>query len=86
KGDQGATIPQGEVSFSSSDNTLPTVSEVKALGTKVIKVTFSEPVIAPSSSNFQLDDKAFTGSVTQGANQREVILRDYTGGISVGAH
>lgn len=86
KGDQGAAIPQGEVSFSSSDNTLPTVSEVKALGTKVIKVTFSEPVIAPSSSNFQLDDKAFTGSVTQGANQREVILRDYTGGISVGAH
>ncbi|WP_052759769.1 S-layer homology domain-containing protein [Paenibacillus sp. DMB20] len=86
KGDKGATIPQGEVSFTSSDNTLPTVTEVKALGTKVIKVTFSEPVISPTSSNFQLDDKAFTGSVSQGANQREVILKDYTGGISVGAH
>ncbi|SMF67076.1 S-layer homology domain-containing protein [Paenibacillus uliginis N3/975] len=86
KGEQGATIPQGEVSFSSSDNTLPTVTEVKALGTKVIKVTFSEPVIAPSSSNFQLDDKMFSGTVTQGPNQREVILKDYTGGISVGAH
>lgn len=86
KNDSGSVLPQGEVSFTSSDNTLPTVTEVKALGTKVIKVTFSEPVIAPSSSNFQLDDKAFAGSVTQGANQREVILRDYTGGISVGAH
>ncbi|MGG4344534.1 S-layer protein [Paenibacillus lautus] len=86
KGEQGSTLPQGEVSFTSSDNTLPTVTEVKALGTKVIKVTFSEPVIAPSSSNFQLDDKMFSGTVTQGPNQREVILRDYTGGISVGAH
>ncbi|MDM5281307.1 S-layer homology domain-containing protein [Paenibacillus silvae] len=86
KSSTGTVLPQGEVSFTSADNTLPTVTEVKALGTKVIKVTFSEPVVAPSSSNFQLDDKAFVGSVTQGANQREVILRDYTGSISEGAH
>lgn len=86
KGENGSVLPQGEVSFRSSDNTLPTVTEVKALGTKVIKVTFSEPVVAPTSSNFQLDDKAFVGSVTQGANLREVILRDFTGSISEGAH
>jgi len=86
KSSASTVLPQGEVSFTTSDNVLPTVSEVKALGTKVIKVTFSEPVVAPSSSNFQLDDKAFVGSVTQGANQREVILRDYTGTITVGAH
>lgn len=86
KGEQGSTIPQGEVSFSSADNTLPTVSEVKGLGTKVIKVTFSEPVVAPTSSNFQLDDKAFVGSVTQGENKREVILKNYTGELSVGTH
>ncbi|MEY8739636.1 S-layer homology domain-containing protein [Bacillales bacterium AN1005] len=86
KSSTGTVLPQGEVSFTSSDNTLPTVAEVKALGTKVIKVTFSEPVVAPTSSNFQLDDKAFVGSVTQGANQREVILRDFTGSISEGAH
>ena len=86
KSSTGTVLPQGEVSFTSADNTLPTVAEVKALGTKVIKVTFSEPVVAPTSSNFQLDDKAFVGSVTQGANQREVILRDYTGSISEGAH
>lgn len=86
KSSTGTVLPQGEVSFTSADNVLPTVTEVKALGTKVIKVTFSEPVVAPSSSNFQLDDKAFVGSVTPGANQREVILRDYTGTISEGAH
>ncbi|RAR39804.1 S-layer homology domain-containing protein [Paenibacillus sp. MDMC362] len=86
KNNTGSVLPQGEVSFTVTDNTLPTVTEVKALGTKVIKVTFSEPVVAPTSSNFQLDDKAFVGSVTQGANQREVILRDYTGSIAVGAH
>lgn len=86
KSSTGTVLPQGEVSFTSADNTLPTVTEVKALGTKVIKVTFSEPVVAPASTNFQLDDKAFVGSVTQGANQREVILRDYTGTISEGAH
>lgn len=86
KGESGSVLPQGEVSFTSSDNTLPTVTEVKALGTKVIKVTFSEPIVSPSSSNFQLDDKGFVGSVKLGPDQREVILRDYTGNISVGTH
>lgn len=86
KGESGSVLPQGEVSFTSSDNTLPTVTEVKALGTKVIKVTFSEPIVSPSSSNFQLDDKGFVGSVKLGPDQREVILKDYTGNISVGTH
>ncbi|UNK18086.1 S-layer homology domain-containing protein [Paenibacillus sp. N3/727] len=86
KGENGSVLPQGEVSFASSDNTLPTVTEVKALGTKVIKVTFSEPIKTPTSSNFQLDEKAYVGNVTLGANEREVILRDYTGTISEGAH
>ncbi|MDT9720428.1 S-layer homology domain-containing protein [Paenibacillus sp. ClWae2A] len=86
KSSTGTTVPQGEVSFTSADNVLPTVTEVKALGTKVIKVTFSEPIKAPVSSNFQLDDKAYVGNVTLGANDREVILRDYTGTISEGAH
>ncbi|WP_458124316.1 S-layer homology domain-containing protein [Paenibacillus sp. Z3-2] len=86
KSSTGTVVPQGEVSFTSADNVLPTVTEVKALGTKAIKVTFSEPIKAPTSSNFQLDDKAFVGSVTLGANEREVILRDYTGTISAGDH
>ncbi|SEL31557.1 S-layer homology domain-containing protein [Paenibacillus sp. cl141a] len=86
KNDSGTVLPQGELSFTVSDNTLPAVTEVKALGTKVIKVTFSEPIVSPSSSNFQLDDKAFVGNVKLGPDQREVILRDYTGNISVGTH
>lgn len=86
KGESGSVLPQGEVSFTSSDNTLPTVSEVKGLGTAAIKVTFSEPVLAPVASNFQLDDKTFVGSVTQGADKREVILKSYTGAISAGTH
>lgn len=86
KSSTGTVVPQGEVSFTSADNVLPTVTEVKALGTKVIKVTFSEPIKTPASSNFQLDDKAYVGNVTLGANDREVILRDYTGTISEGAH
>lgn len=86
KNDSGSVLPQGELSFTVSDNTLPAVTEVKALGTKVIKVTFSEPIVSPSSSNFQLDDKAFVGNVKLGPDQREVILRDYTGNISVGTH
>lgn len=86
KSSTGTVLPQGEVAFTVSDNTLPQVTEVKALGTKVIKVTFSEPIVKPSSSNFQLDDKTFTGSVEISNNLREVILRDYTGGFAVGPH
>jgi trimeric autotransporter adhesin len=86
KNDSGSVLPQGELSFTVSDNSLPAVTEVKALGTKVIKVTFSEPIVSPTSSNFQLDDKAFVGNVKLGPDQREVILRDYTGNISVGTH
>lgn len=82
----GKVLSTQDVKFTSADNTLPTVSEVKALGNKAIKVTFSEPVKNVASSNFQLDDKAFVGSVTKGANEREVILKDYTGNYAVGAH
>lgn len=82
----GKVLSTQDVKFTSADNTLPTVSEVKALGNKAIKVTFSEPVKNVASSNFQLDDKAFVGSVTKGANEREVILKDYTGNVAVGTH
>ena len=86
KSQNGTVLPQSEQSFSSSDNTLPTVTEVKALGNKAIKVTFSEPVISPTSNNFQLDDKTFVGSVTLGNNAREVVLKDYSGNLALGAH
>lgn len=81
-----ATLSTASVKFTSADNTLPTATEVKALGNKAIKVTFSEPVRTVNSNNFRLDDKAFVGNVAKGANEREVILKDYAGSLAIGAH
>lgn len=81
-----ATLSTASVKFTSADNTLPTATEVKALGNKAIKVTFSEPVKTVAANNFRLDDKAFLGKVDKGANEREVILKDYAGNLSIGAH
>lgn len=79
-------LSTASVKFTSADNTLPTVAEVKSLGKKAIKVTFSEPVRNVTSSNFRLDDKTFVGSTVKGANEREYILKDYTGDFTIGAH
>lgn len=81
-----AVLSTASVKFTSSDNTLPTVAEVKSLGKKAIKVTFSEPVRNVTSSNFRLDDKTFVGSTTKGANEREYILKDYAGDFTIGEH
>lgn len=81
-----AVLSTASVKFTSADNVLPTASEVKALGNKAIKVTFSEPVRNVAANNFRLDDKAFVGNVAKGANEREVILKDYAGSLSIGAH
>jgi hypothetical protein len=81
-----AVLSTASVKFTSADNTLPTVTEVKALGNKAIKVTFSEPLRNVVANNFRLDDKAFVGNVNKGANEREVILKDYAGSLTIGAH
>eukprot|EP01113_Clastostelium_recurvatum_P000707 TRINITY_DN10320_c0_g1_i1.p1 TRINITY_DN10320_c0_g1~~TRINITY_DN10320_c0_g1_i1.p1 ORF type:complete len:1208 (-),score=22.96 TRINITY_DN10320_c0_g1_i1:44-3667(-) len=86
KSSTGTVLSTSSVKFTSADNTLPTVSEVKALGNKAIKVTFSEPVRNVASNNFQLNDKTFVGSVDKGANEREVILKDYAGNLPIGSH
>lgn len=73
------------VAFTPVDNTLPEVSEVKSLGTKAVKVTFSEPVKAATATNFKLDGKSYFGSVSEGT--RSVILKPYTASdLAVGAH
>ncbi|WP_442602590.1 S-layer homology domain-containing protein [Paenibacillus sp. KN14-4R] len=78
-------INQSEVVFSPLDNTLPTVESVVALGTSALKVVFSEPVKAATSSNFKVDDKYFNGSVT--VSGREVVLRAFDSTtLAVGAH
>jgi len=78
-------VDASNVAFTPVDNTLPEVSEVKSLGTKAVKVTFSEPVKTATSANFKLDGKSFFGSVSEGS--RSVILKPYsTTDLSVGAH
>ncbi len=58
---------------------------MKSLGTKAIKVTFSEPVEKATSGNFQVDGKSFYGSATQ--ESREIILTPYDSAtLSVGEH
>ncbi|MDO3412096.1 S-layer homology domain-containing protein [Saccharibacillus sp. CPCC 101409] len=80
-----ATINSSAITFRPLDNVLPTVSAVTGLGTKAVKVTFSEPVRNVNSGNFTLDGAAFNGSVTEGATSREYILRPYTA-FTTGTH
>lgn len=79
-------ISAKEVEFSVVDNEIPTVSEVKSLGTKSVKVVFSEPVRLPEQRNFELDGKAYFGKITQ-PTSRSVILTPYnTSALAVGEH
>ncbi|WP_083923596.1 beta strand repeat-containing protein [Saccharibacillus kuerlensis] len=80
-----ATINSGELSFRPLDNVLPTVTSVTGLGTKAVKVTFSEPIATVNSNNFQINGTAYVGAVTKTGNDREVILRPYTA-FPVGNH
>lgn len=75
-----------EVSFTTIDNQLPEVESVKSLGTKSVKVVFSEPVRLPEQKNFELDGKVYFGKVTQ-PTSRTVILTPYnTAALAVGEH
>lgn len=79
------TVSASKFAFTPLDNALPEVVSVKSLGTKAVKVTFSEPVKTASSSNFKLDGKTFFGSVSEG--KRDVILKPYSSSdLTVGAH
>ncbi|MEK5214602.1 Ig-like domain-containing protein [Psychrobacillus sp. FSL H8-0487] len=75
------------VEFTTVDNTLPVVESIKSLGTKSLKVIFSEPVTDLKQSNFTLDGKAYFGKVDLGANNRSVILTPFSSSsLAVGAH
>jgi hypothetical protein len=78
-------VSQTELAFTPLDNELPKVTEVKNLGTKALKVVFSEPIEKAVVSNFTIDGKPYYGSVTEGS--REVILTPYDSTtLSVGEH
>lgn len=75
------------VEFTTVDNKLPEVTAVKSLGTKSVKLEFSEPVKGLQQSNFTLDGKAYFGKVTMGANDRSVILTPFSStALTVGDH
>ncbi|MCR8645059.1 S-layer homology domain-containing protein [Paenibacillus sp. N1-5-1-14] len=73
------------VAFTPIDNTLPTVVEVKNLGTKALKVVFSEPVEKAPVGSFKIDGKTFYGAPS-GEGTREIILTPYDGSLTVGEH
>lgn len=63
--DKARTLKQ-EVKFTPVDVTTPSVKEVVGLGTKAIKVVFSEPIdrtTASSTSNYKIDGKSIAGYV-----------------------
>lgn len=68
-------ISAKDFAFTPIDNTLPEVKEVKALGTKAVKIVVSEPVKKADSSNFKLDGKNVYASITN--DGRELILTPY---------
>lgn len=74
-----------KVKFTAVDNQLPTVTEVTGLGTKAIKVVFSEPVkkdTARNMANYRIDGKAISGSVEYTYPNIAFISTD----VAVGAH
>jgi len=79
------TIDVKNFEFTAADNAVPTVTEVKSLGTKSLKVVFSEPVNDVQQANFTLDGKSYFGKVTTVGN--EVILTPYdSAALAVGEH
>lgn len=76
-------ISATNVEFTPVDNTLPEVVSVTGLGTKAIKVVFSEPVKSSYTGSFQLNGQGFYGSPS--IENRELILRS-SSDLPVGEH
>lgn len=82
-----ATVSATNVEFTAVDNVLPEVTSVQSLGTKSVKVVFSEPVKNVAQTNFTLDGKEYFGKVTVSNNFKTVVLTPYsTTALAVGDH
>ncbi|MCM3207915.1 S-layer homology domain-containing protein [Paenibacillus illinoisensis] len=77
------TIQANNVEFTPVDNKLPEVVSVTGLGTKAVKIVFSEPVKQSYTNNFQVDGQGFYSSPN--VEGREVILKS-SSALSVGEH
>lgn len=74
-----------DFAFTPLDNTLPTVTSVKSLGNKAVKVVLSEPVKTATAVNFKVDDKTYYGAVD--ISGAELVLKPYDSSVlSVGDH
>ncbi len=62
---EGEVVADYASSFIPLDVTVPTVSDIKALGTKAFQVTFSEPIETGANvlTNYKVDGKSVFGSI-----------------------
>ncbi len=80
--DASKTLSQ-KVKFTPSDVAVPTVKEVTALGTKALKVKFSEPVSkteALKSINYKIDGSVIAASVTYSYPDTVILTTNLTEG------
>jgi hypothetical protein len=77
------TISASNIEFSPVDNKIPEVVSVAGLGTKAVKVVFSEPVKQSYTGSFLLDGQGFYGSLN--VDNREMIIKSTTD-LTVGEH
>lgn len=77
------TISASNIEFSPVDNKLPEVVSVTGLGTKAVKIVFSEPVKQSYTGSFLLNGNGFYG--TPSIEGRELVLRA-SSDLPVGEH
>jgi Big-like domain-containing protein len=75
-----------EIDFTPVDRAIPEVVSVEGLGTKAVKVTFTEPVKEDTvkPSNFKIDGSSFVGTIDKDETE-VVILKNYKK-LSEGTH
>lgn len=81
------TVSVKDYVFTPVDNQLPQVVNVSSLGTKAIKVEFSEPIEQGNLySYYKLDGKTFYGTAN-GEGTRTIILKPYNANaLTIGEH
>lgn len=82
----GIEIPLKDYEFDAFDNQIPNIISVKQLGTKGLKIYFSEPIRNGSSANFKVDGKSFPGNVKFEYNTATLLYYSSYYAISEGNH
>jgi len=77
------TLSASTIEFAPVDNKLPEVVSVTGLGTKAVKVVFSEPVKQSYTGSFLLDGQGFYG--TPSVDNREMVIKS-SSDLTVGEH